>query len=50
MELVSDVLGFTAKVDTKKSDVRNYFDSLGKKLGDASKELEEVAKKIRDRY
>ncbi|WP_051480224.1 variable large family protein [Borrelia crocidurae] len=45
LELVSDVLGFTAKVDTKKSDVGNYFDSLGKKLGDASKELEEVAQK-----
>ncbi|WP_187373817.1 variable large family protein, partial [Paenibacillus senegalensis] len=45
LELVSDVLGFTAKVETKKNEVGNYFDSLGKKLGDASKELEEVVRK-----
>ncbi|ETZ17043.1 Variable major outer membrane lipoprotein, partial [Borrelia duttonii CR2A] len=45
IELMSDVLGFTAKVDTKKSDVGNYFNSLGVKLGEATKELEEVAKK-----
>ncbi|AFI31927.1 Borrelia lipoprotein-containing protein (plasmid) [Borrelia crocidurae str. Achema] len=45
IELMSDVLGFTAKVDTKKSDVGNYFNSLGIKLGEATKELEEVAKK-----
>ncbi|ETZ17115.1 Variable major outer membrane lipoprotein [Borrelia duttonii CR2A] len=45
IELMSDVLGFTAKVDTKKSDVGNYFNSLGVKLGEATKELEEVARK-----
>ncbi|AHH07658.1 Variable major outer membrane lipoprotein (plasmid) [Borrelia crocidurae DOU] len=45
IELMSDVLGFTAKVDTKKSDVGNYFNSLGVKLGEATKELKEVAKK-----
>ncbi|WP_152301269.1 variable large family protein [Borrelia miyamotoi] len=48
MELVSDVLGFTAKIDTKKNDVGSYFNSLGVKLGEASKELEEVAKKTAD--
>ncbi|ATQ16729.1 variable large family protein (plasmid) [Borrelia miyamotoi] len=45
MELLSDVLGFTAKTTTKKNDVGSYFNSLGVKLGEASKELEEVAKK-----
>ncbi len=45
LELVSDVLGFTAKSTTKKNDVGVYFNSLGSRLGEASKELEEVAKK-----
>ncbi|QFP42548.1 hypothetical protein F9Y90_05475 (plasmid) [Borrelia miyamotoi] len=45
IELMSDVLGFTAKVDTKKEDVGSYFNSLGAKLGEASEELEEVAVK-----
>ncbi|AHH04186.1 Variable major outer membrane lipoprotein (plasmid) [Borrelia nietonii YOR] len=45
LELVSDTLGFTAKSTTKKSDVGDYFTALGKKLGEASAELEEVAKK-----
>ncbi|AFI31920.1 variable large protein 7 (plasmid) [Borrelia crocidurae str. Achema] len=45
LELVSDVLGFIAKVTTKKNEVGEYFNNLGKKLEDASKELEEVAKK-----
>ncbi|AHH13265.1 Variable major outer membrane lipoprotein (plasmid) [Borrelia hermsii YBT] len=44
MELVSDTLGFTVKVTTKKEDVGGYFNSLGEKLGIASDELEEVAK------
>ncbi|AOW96299.1 variable large family protein [Borrelia miyamotoi] len=48
IELVSDVLGFTAKTTTKKNDVGVYFNSLGVKLGEASKELEEVAKKAAD--
>ncbi|AFI32067.1 variable large protein 7 (plasmid) [Borrelia crocidurae str. Achema] len=42
---MSDVLGFTAKVDTKKNEVGEYFNSLGVKLEEATKELEEVAKK-----
>ncbi|UPA10101.1 variable large family protein (plasmid) [Borrelia nietonii YOR] len=45
MALVSDALGFTAKSTTKKSDVGDHFIALGKKLGQASDELEEVAKK-----
>ncbi|WP_408605202.1 variable large family protein, partial [Borrelia recurrentis] len=45
LELVSDVLGFTAKSDTTKNKVGEYFSSLGAKLGEASKELEEVAEK-----
>ncbi len=45
LELVSDVLGFTAKSTTKKSDVGEYFSSLGAKLGEASAELEKVAVK-----
>ncbi|WP_407637303.1 variable large family protein [Borrelia persica] len=45
LELVSDVLGFTAKSGTKKEEVGKYFNSLGNKLGDASNELEEIAKK-----
>ncbi|AHH04294.1 Variable major outer membrane lipoprotein (plasmid) [Borrelia nietonii YOR] len=44
LELLSDTLGFTAKSTTKKSDVGDYFNSLGEKLGKASDELEEVAK------
>ncbi|ETZ17272.1 Variable major outer membrane lipoprotein [Borrelia duttonii CR2A] len=38
IELMSDVLGFTAKVDTNKRDVGNYFNSLGVKLSKASEE------------
>ncbi|AHH13137.1 Variable major outer membrane lipoprotein (plasmid) [Borrelia hermsii YBT] len=45
IELVSDTLGFTVTKDTKKSDVGDHFIALGKKLGEVSKELEEVAKK-----
>ncbi|ANF34502.1 Variable large protein 18 (plasmid) [Borrelia turicatae] len=45
LKLLSDTLGFTVTKDTKKSDVGGYFNSLGKKLGEVSKELEEVAKK-----
>ncbi|UPA11493.1 variable large family protein (plasmid) [Borrelia parkeri] len=45
LELLSDTLGFTAKSTTKKSDVGGYFKSLGSKLGKASDELEQVAKK-----
>ncbi|ANF34569.1 hypothetical protein A7978_05550 (plasmid) [Borrelia turicatae] len=45
LELLSDTLGFTAKSTTKKEDVGGYFNSLGTKLGKASAELEEVAKK-----
>ncbi|WP_051373837.1 variable large family protein [Borrelia hispanica] len=48
IELVSDVLGFTAKTTTKKEDVGVYFSSLGVKLGKASEELEEVAEKAAD--
>nr|WP_011666322.1 variable large family protein [Borrelia duttonii]BAC22667.1 vmpG [Borrelia duttonii] len=45
IELMSDVLGFSATTTTKKEDVGNHFKSLGKKLEDTSKELEEVAVK-----
>ncbi|UPA11364.1 variable large family protein (plasmid) [Borrelia parkeri] len=45
LELLSDTLGFTAKSTTKKEDVGDYFNSLGAKLGKASAELEQVAKK-----
>ncbi|UPA14178.1 variable large family protein (plasmid) [Borrelia turicatae 91E135] len=44
LELLSDTLGFTAKSTTKKDEVGDYFNSLGMKLGQASEELEEVAK------
>ncbi|ETZ17133.1 Variable major outer membrane lipoprotein, partial [Borrelia duttonii CR2A] len=49
LELVSDVLGFTVTKDTTRNKVGEYFSGLGKKLGEASEELEEVAKKIRGR-
>ncbi|WP_049752297.1 variable large family protein [Borrelia duttonii] len=45
IELVADTLGFKVTQDTKRSDVAGYFDSLGGKLGEASEELEKVAKK-----
>ncbi|WP_041177802.1 variable large family protein, partial [Borrelia duttonii] len=45
LELMSDVLGFSVNTTTKKEDVGNHFKSLGVKLGKASEELEEVAKK-----
>ncbi|WP_197017840.1 variable large family protein, partial [Borrelia duttonii] len=45
LELVSDVLGFTAKATTKKNEVGTYFSGLGQKLIEASEELEEVAQK-----
>ncbi|ABF82167.1 variable large family protein [Borrelia hermsii] len=45
IELVSDVLGFTAKSDTTKQEVGGYFNSLGAKLGEASNDLEQVAVK-----
>ncbi|WP_051480269.1 variable large family protein [Borrelia crocidurae] len=45
LELVSDVLGFKVNKDTKRSDVADYFNSLGGKLGEALGELEKVAVK-----
>ncbi|ETZ17223.1 Variable major outer membrane lipoprotein [Borrelia duttonii CR2A] len=45
LELVSDVLGFTAKSTTKKNEVGEYFNSLGVKLEKASEELEKVVNK-----
>ncbi|WP_434757143.1 variable large family protein (plasmid) [Borrelia puertoricensis] len=45
LELLPGTLGFTAKSTTKKEDVGGYFNSLGAKLGEASDELEQVAKK-----
>ncbi|WP_434757234.1 variable large family protein (plasmid) [Borrelia puertoricensis] len=45
LELLSGTLGLRVTNDTKKSDVGSYFDCLGDKLGVASKELEQVAKK-----
>ncbi|ETZ17309.1 Variable major outer membrane lipoprotein, partial [Borrelia duttonii CR2A] len=45
MGLITDTLGFTAKATTKKSDVGEYFSSLGAKLGEASAELEVLAQK-----
>ncbi|WP_434757432.1 variable large family protein (plasmid) [Borrelia puertoricensis] len=45
LELLSGTLGFTSKSTTKKEDVGGYFKSLGAKLGEASDELEQVAKK-----
>ncbi|ABF82205.1 variable large family protein [Borrelia hermsii] len=45
MALVSDTLGLRVTKDTKKNEVGGYFNSLGGKLGKASDELEEVAKK-----
>ncbi|AFI31943.1 variable large protein 21 (plasmid) [Borrelia crocidurae str. Achema] len=44
LELVSDVLGFTAKSTTKKNEVGGYFGNLGAKLEEVSKELEKLAK------
>ncbi|AHH07080.1 Variable major outer membrane lipoprotein (plasmid) [Borrelia crocidurae DOU] len=41
--LIADTLGFTAKVDTKKEDVGEYFDSLGEKIGAVS--LERLSEK-----
>ncbi|ANA43848.1 VlpA44 (plasmid) [Borrelia hermsii HS1] len=43
IELVSNVLGFTAKSDTAKQEVGGYFNSLDAKLGEASNDLEQVA-------
>ncbi|AFI32004.1 hypothetical protein Q7M_1247 (plasmid) [Borrelia crocidurae str. Achema] len=43
LELVSDVLGFTAKATTKKNEVGGYFSNLGAKLGEASKELDKLS-------
>ncbi|UPA11605.1 variable large family protein (plasmid) [Borrelia parkeri] len=45
LELLSDTLGFTAKSTTKKSDVGDYFNSLGVKLEAAANDLEQVAVK-----
>ncbi|WP_051480235.1 variable large family protein [Borrelia crocidurae] len=45
LELMSDVLGLKVTKDTKRSDVGEYFNSLGGKLGEASGELEKVANK-----
>ncbi|WP_434757428.1 variable large family protein (plasmid) [Borrelia puertoricensis] len=45
LDLLSGTLGLRVTKDTKKSDVAGYFSSLGAKLGEASDELEKVAKK-----
>ncbi|WP_433996729.1 variable large family protein [Borrelia venezuelensis] len=45
LELLSDTLGLRVTKDTKKEDVAGYFNSLGAKIGEASEELEKVAKK-----
>ncbi|UPA19206.1 variable large family protein (plasmid) [Borrelia puertoricensis] len=45
LELLSGTLGLRVTKDTTKQQVGNYFNSLGDKLGQASDELEEVAKK-----
>ncbi|ETZ17226.1 Variable major outer membrane lipoprotein [Borrelia duttonii CR2A] len=45
LELVSGSLGFAVKATTKKNEVGDYFDGLGKKLEIASAELEKVAEK-----
>ncbi|WP_084543149.1 variable large family protein [Borrelia hispanica] len=45
LELVSGSLGFVVKATTKKNEVGDYFDGLGKKLEIASAELEKVAEK-----
>ncbi len=45
LELVSGTLGFTVTKDTKKSEVGDYCNSLGKKIESASEELEQVAVK-----
>ncbi|WP_330730320.1 variable large family protein [Borrelia turicatae] len=45
MELVSGTLGLRVTKDTTKQQVGVYFSGLGKKLGEASDELEQVAKK-----
>ncbi|AHH07908.1 Variable major outer membrane lipoprotein (plasmid) [Borrelia crocidurae DOU] len=45
IELMSDVLGFTVTKDTTRNKVGKYFSGLGKKLEEASEELEEVASK-----
>ncbi|WP_025401591.1 variable large family protein [Borrelia crocidurae] len=46
IELMSDVLGFKVNKYTKRSDVGEYFNSLGGKIGEASGELEKVASKV----
>ncbi|UPA12752.1 variable large family protein [Borrelia venezuelensis] len=45
LDLLSGTLGLRVTKDTNKSQVGNYFNNLGAKLGDASAELEQVAKK-----
>ncbi|WP_330730420.1 variable large family protein [Borrelia turicatae] len=45
LELLSDTLGLRVTKDTTKQQIGDYFKSLGDKLGQASDELEEVAKK-----
>ncbi|WP_040132163.1 variable large family protein [Borrelia crocidurae] len=45
LELVSGSLGLTVTADTTRSKVGEYFSGLGKKLGEASEELEKVAVK-----
>ncbi|WP_025401520.1 variable large family protein [Borrelia crocidurae] len=45
LELVSGSLGFAVKATTKKNEVGDYFDGLGKKLEIVSGELEKVAEK-----
>ncbi|WP_434757354.1 variable large family protein (plasmid) [Borrelia puertoricensis] len=45
LELLSGTLGLRVTKDTKRTDVGSYFNGLGAKLGQASDELEQVAKK-----
>ncbi|WP_434757362.1 variable large family protein (plasmid) [Borrelia puertoricensis] len=45
LELLSGTLGLRVTKDTTKQQVGDYFNNLGAKLGDASAELEQVAKK-----
>ncbi|WP_421114468.1 variable large family protein (plasmid) [Borreliella americana] len=44
--LITDILGF--KADPKKSDVKNYFDAIAKKLEETAKSLEKLTKDNED--
>ncbi|AHH11349.1 variable large family protein (plasmid) [Borrelia coriaceae] len=45
IELISDTLGFRVTTETTKQQVGDHFKKLGEKLGEASVELEALAKK-----